>query len=142
MSRGLFIGLLMTVIVIQAGALSWLGYQHYFSIDSAWNRYRAGERLLREVEVSGAHEQIRRGVQMMDGAHRQLLAAGEIVPLFVPYGSRLEKIIEENRIPNLLSGTQGTGGQRAVSKKGQALQVDVRAFRYLQKFYPKELSEQ
>lgn len=141
MTRGWFIGLQMTVIVLQAGAWCWLGYHQYFSVESAWNRYWAGDRLMREVEVSGAYDQIEHGVQMMDEAHRQLIAAGEIVPLFVPFGSKLEKTIERNRISILLNGTQGTGGQRATSDKGMKIQIDVRALRFLQKFHSKELSE-
>lgn len=138
MNRGLFVGLLMIVIIVQSGALCWIGYQHYFSVESMWNRYLRGERMIMEGGVSGVREQTWRGVQMMDEAHRQLVAAGEIVTLDVPYGSKLEKVIEVDRIPDLVTGSQRMGGQRAVGKNGQRFQIDVRALRYLQEFLPQE----
>lgn len=139
MRTNIFIGSLFLFIILQSGVLGWLLYQQSFSIDSAWNRYLAGERMLHEAEVSGSSEQIRTGIAMMDESHKKLLAAGEIVRLFVADGSDLEKIIQNNGIRNLLNGTQGLGGQRAVHPNGQTMEIDVRMLRFLEKFHPKAL---
>jgi hypothetical protein len=142
MKRNVFIGILFLVIVLQSLALGWLIYRQRFSPESAWNRYWAGERLLYEAEVSGSPEQISSGIALMDQAHRELLVAGEIVPLFVPQGSDLERIIRNLGIRNLLNGTQGSGGQRPASRDGEFMQVDVRMLRRLQKFSPQALPQQ
>ncbi len=139
MRTNTFIGSLFLFIIVQSGVLGWLLYQQHFSVDSAWNRYLAGERMLHEAEVSGSSEQIRTGIAMMDQAHKQLLAAGEIVRLFVADDSDLEKIIQNNGIRNLLNGTQGMGGQRAAQSNGQTMEIDVRMLRFLEKFHSQAL---
>lgn len=142
MKRNVFIGILFLIILLQSLALGWLLYQHRLSTESAWNRYWAGERRLYEAEVSGSPELISSGIALMDQAHRELLAAGEIVPLFVPHGSDLERIIQNLGIRNLLNGTQGSGGQRPASREGELMQVDVRMLRRLEKFSAQALPKQ